>query len=410
LADRNEASRSRLSSARRRIDAFIEQIDVLGTSNFPHDDGKDALSAIRKHCLDLRRNLEMPVGTNPEVIDRMCLQLSDEVSDYTGVLGIILRSTHVRNPFELHHVLKDILNRALGPDTSLVISSEWEFTPFTYPMTLDLLPEFVFIGSPAPESGNPMLIPLAGHEIGHSAWRTFDCLATHSTAVAGAVDAELVKNTTAHSDLLRRMPLASLQASLIKDRCTEHAMKQLEEVFCDLFGLYIFGEGYVAAFDYLLGPGAYDRDLNYPSDATRIRFLQDALSSFKITVEPSLFQFWSISKSSRDDQSTAAVVDAVVEQLVPLVRADLQVRMAPIFALPNEIAVKAIADSFRRGQPFGDKAEIGEIVTAGWKELRHLDAKSCTDLERRKSYRVLNDLVLKTVEVAEYHDRLSTNA
>ena len=35
------------------------------------------------------------------------------------------------------------------------------------------LPGFVFIGLPAPESANPFLIPLGGHELGHSAWTQF---------------------------------------------------------------------------------------------------------------------------------------------------------------------------------------------------------------------------------------------
>src|SRR3546814_14740255 len=52
------------------------------------------------------------------------------------------------------------------------MSSEWKFVPFTYPMTLDWLPGFALVGGPAPESDNVLIVPLAGHEIGHSAWRS----------------------------------------------------------------------------------------------------------------------------------------------------------------------------------------------------------------------------------------------
>ena len=59
----------------------------------------------------------------------------------------------------------------------------------------------------------------------------------------------------------------------------------------------------------------------------------------------------------------------------------------------------------------------GEIISAGWLRLRELDVDELPGVEeskrnetRRKSYRVLADLVLKTVEIAEYHDRIAGNA
>lgn len=45
------------------------------------------------------------------------------------------------------------------------------FGIFTRIFSFTDLPNFVLIGFPAPESGNPLLIPLAGHELGHTVWK-----------------------------------------------------------------------------------------------------------------------------------------------------------------------------------------------------------------------------------------------
>ena len=66
-----------------------------------------------------------------------------------------------------------LARRLLGPDTKLLLSSEWDYSPFVYLPTRDL-PEFVLIGVPAYESSNPLLISLAGHELGHNVWNQQD--------------------------------------------------------------------------------------------------------------------------------------------------------------------------------------------------------------------------------------------
>src|SRR3546814_3823673 len=68
--------------------------------------------------------------------------------------------------------IKRLVETAVSPDARLIMSSEWKFVPFTYPMTLDWLPGFALVGGPAPESDNVLIVPLAGHERGHSAWRS----------------------------------------------------------------------------------------------------------------------------------------------------------------------------------------------------------------------------------------------
>lgn len=405
-----EASRLRLSSARRRIHAFLEQIDVLATSSFPHDDGKAALASIRSKCLDLRSRLDVPASARPELVDQTCLQVADVVSDYTNILGFILRSTNVRNPFELHFVLKRLIHRALGQKTNLLISSEWAFTPFTYPMSVDFLPDFIFIGTPAPESGNPLLIPLAGHEIGHSAWRVYGRPTDYSRLVADAVDEVFVADERSVRALISTAPMSELEAQVLKDRCSKHAISQLEEVFCDLFGLYVFGEAYLAAFDYLQGPGASWRHLDYPSDKQRMDFLSAAAPAMNAMVDPILTGRWTQSRPDTHDLHMTKLVDAAVRKLVPTLQTDLiaDLQSKGLYP-PKDGVIEEIADAFRRSEPYARRAELGEIVSAGWRLLRQIDLEAEAK-ERRERQRFLGDLVLKTIEVAEYHDRSTPRA
>jgi hypothetical protein len=421
LGDGSAASRLRLSSARRRIDAFIEQIDVLAASSFPHDDGKQALAAIRTHCQELRGRLDVHAGVRDDVIDRLCLSLLDDVANFTEILGFILRSTNVRNPFELHFIVKKLIAKALGEEVNLLISSEWAYEPFTYPMNIDQLPEFILIGTPAPESSNPLLIPLAGHEVGHSAWRMYECTLKYSSLANDQVALELQANETAAKDLQETAPLKALDRDRVINHCAADVMRQLEEIYCDLFGLYLFGHSFIAAFDYLLGPGFYDRVLEYPTDWRRIQILVEAADILEIEYDRAMTDHWTAALPRRADRAAAQIVDAATSALVPLIRDDLfkQLQACGITTLRQDV-INQVKASFDRSEPYPERVELGEIISAGWLRLRELDeaeiereeGEDDEDIEKKrsKSYKVLADLVLKTVEVAEYHDRVGDHA
>jgi hypothetical protein len=77
----------------------------------------------------------------------------------------------VRNAFELLDPLQSIVDEVLQGRPELLLSSEWDYVPFAYPQSLDDLRSFVLIGLPASEAASALLLPLAGHEIGHAVWR-----------------------------------------------------------------------------------------------------------------------------------------------------------------------------------------------------------------------------------------------
>jgi hypothetical protein len=400
---RTAASRLRLSSARRRIASFIEQIDILAESSFPHNDGRKVLATIREEFQKLTRLVDLPPTATDALADRVCLGVALRISEFTEILGLVLRSTNVRNSFELHYVLKAMVEQVLGQQTDLLISSEWAFVPFTYPIGLDLLPDVVLIGSPAPESENPLIVPLAGHEIGHSAWRVTDAEADLSVALLVEVDAAISANRPAapeqEDDLVARS-----RVGVVRDRCAAHALNQLEEVYCDLIGLYLFGPSYLYAFDYLLGPGGADRSLDYPSDSDRVVILVTVAGELGIEVDPALHERWTPANSNQDERRLTSIVDQAVAAMIPQLKAHvLDFVKGRGLTPPSGADIDRVYAAFRRHQPYAEHASLGAIISAGWKMLRN-EGDLTADGERA-TFKVLCDLIWKTIEVTEYLEK-----
>lgn len=405
MSTRTAASQLRLSSARRRIASFIDQIDVLAESSFPHDDGKHVLDTIRERFLELEQMLELPPTAKDDLADRICFHISEVISEYTEILGFVLRSTNVRNAFELHYVLKEMVEQVLETETDLLISSEWAFVPFTYPIGIELLPDVVLIGSPAPESQNPLIVPLAGHEIGHSAWRVTNVEDAFSERLNKAVDAAIQAHKRAldekpgEDDLVTRSSVA-----VLRDRCAEHALHQLEELYCDLVGLYLFGSSYLFAFDYLLGPGGSDRSLDYPSDAQRMEILTKGAEELGIDVDPALGQHWTASTCAADQRRFVSIVDDAVATLVDDLKAHVQELMdSRGIAPPSADGIVKVYEAFAQSQPYAERATLGEIISAGWRFLQ--GEGGLAHKGKRETYKVLCDLIWKTIEVAEFLEK-----
>lgn len=405
MSTRTAASQLRLSSARRRIASFIDQIDVLAESSFPHDDGKQVLSTIRERFVELEQLLDLPPTASDDLADRICFHISEVISEYTEILGLVLRSTNVRNAFELHYVLKGMVRQVLDKETDLLISSEWAFVPFTYPIGIELLPDVVLIGSPAPESENPLIVPLAGHEIGHSAWRLTDVEDAFSDRLNQAVDVAIqahkrvIDEKTNDDDLVTRS-----SAAVLRDRCAEHALHQLEEIYCDLVGLHLFGPSYLYAFSYLLGPGGSDRSLDYPSDAQRMEILAGTADELGIEVDPALRTQWTASSCPPDQRRFANIVDDAVAALV----ADLKTHVRDFMdrrgiAPPTASGIEKVYAAFVAREPYPEQASLGEIISAGWKFLQQ--EAGLAEKDKRATYKVLCDLIWKTIEVAEYLEK-----
>ena len=408
---KTSATALRLASAQRRVRAFLNQIDQLESSDFPHPDGRDALAYIKNHFEIREKSLTaLPEGVSDAVVDEMCSNTSVNLARNTEVLGFILRSTNVRNAFEVHFPLKRLVKQVVSDSARLVMSSEWNFVPFTYPMTLNLLPNFVLVGGPAPESGNVLIIPLAGHEIGHSAWRAHQVKEAVQAEATKAVDAALAANPTGRDHVVAELEATGYTLSYLQNACLFSVMRQLEEVFCDLFGLYVFGEAYVYAYDYFLAPGGGARSSAYPEATDRLRYLLGSAEGLGIDVKPEMFGVWQKSVSREGvEADVLKFADVAVEAMVPMVQAAaFDLLKARGVNLNRPEVIERVVKAFANHVPDGEGATLAEIISAGWRYLRAQGGLARAD--EREEHDMLNALMLKSIEVSEFLLRVQSDA
>ncbi|MGI0025197.1 MAG: hypothetical protein ACREA4_08640, partial [Nitrososphaera sp.] len=170
-----------LDFARSRLVAFLDEAERLTEAEFPYSYPEEALNRIRRLFERKLKLLEqLDEQSDPATVQQECALTLRDLFNYVPLVGFILRSTNVRNAFEvfgpLLRLARNVLESQVARDqrkTRLVLSSEWDYSPFIYPI-IPALPGFVMIGLPAPESANPLLFPLAGHELGHSVWAKLD--------------------------------------------------------------------------------------------------------------------------------------------------------------------------------------------------------------------------------------------
>jgi hypothetical protein len=119
--------------------------------------------------------------------------------------------------------------------------------PATYPMAAAALPSSVFVNNPAQESRFAVYFSISAHEIGHSVWRHHQ--------IANQVVSKLGQDLDAAIAALAPAPPAG-EAGRLRNACLGPALRQLEEIFCDVYALATFGDAYPYAYDYYLGPGS----------------------------------------------------------------------------------------------------------------------------------------------------------
>jgi hypothetical protein len=399
-------SRLRRASASHRLHAFLEQISALETSNFPHPDGLAALRQLRKETERQLRRLTLCPITNEALIDRLYAQARNTVSRYTPILGFILRSTNVRNAFEVHFPLKRLAKKLIGSKAKLIVSSEWGFVPFTYPMTLDQLPQFALVGGPASESGNVLTIPVAGHEIGHSVWRAHSRGFGLDPKFLAAIDGAIAGHPAETSRLMAQLGGGARATDQIRRLVYINGIKQLEEIFCDAIGLYFFGPSFLYAMEYFLAPGGGARSLTYPSDLDRLKILTVSSSTLGIAPTLPLFERWADSSlQASQTRDFVTILDSAVAALVAdVTSAAFNMMKKRRVLVPNPAQIQSAIDAFDRGEPHIGDATLPEIVTAGWEIVRR--EGGLAEKRHWKRYRLLGDLMLKSIEVAEFRLRM----
>lgn len=110
-----------------RLQVFLEELERLKSSTFPYTHSLDALEIlcddVSKHIVNLE---SLDESSNPLVIDAACKASTALLQRYHPYAGFLLRATNVRNAFEVYGPVLRIARQILGPDTRLVLSSEWD--------------------------------------------------------------------------------------------------------------------------------------------------------------------------------------------------------------------------------------------------------------------------------------------
>jgi hypothetical protein len=396
--------RLRVASLSNKLRAFLRQADELRSSDFPQKDSKDVLDAVREHARGLydRKKWKLRRPTIAKPTSRLTTANDEDidnfVKEYTPILGILLRSTNVRNAFELFFPLKRLAVRATDKYAKLVISTEWDFKPFAYLNPL-VLPDAVLVSGPASEAGNVLLSPIAGHEIGHAAWRHHDALVRKiGKSLNRELEATWVRNKRLLSDVAKDHKMTVLD---LRETCEGFLLRKAEEVFCDLFGLYIFGASYLYAYEHLVAPGSELLSHHYPIDGLRMQFLAKAAKRWKIRASGSVFQNWvkgAIVKTP--NEVLGGIADkALSTALVDMIKATEVFMRTREFDKINRARVRAVKKCLAQRVPYGG-ATLPEIALAGWEYIRARGGMGHPDYTEEMD--LLHELMLKSVEASEY--------
>ncbi len=409
-----------ISHVRRKCSLVNRQIELLLSGDFPYENPKRVLGQL-KRALDFRLGA---LGTaledlDSEAVRSACKEINGKIVEYHPILGFILRSTNLRNAFEIYDPLQRLTRTLLGENTYLVLSSEWQFSPFTYPYISDDLPSYVFVGFPVSEAGNALILPLAGHELGHSVWRRAGVNDRLKSSINQAVFDQFdnIENRKQFPTLFDRpfdlrelFDDSSSMSTYFRAACG-CALRQSEEIFCDSIGIRLFGQSFVEAFSYLISPGLGGaRSPLYPPAQERTMHMRSALrkcgfgrqfTEDEIEVDELPYQ------SRISDQFVVYMADKAVK-----LSAENIIEEALQYC--DKVKIEKIdyekVDKFSKlmevSQPVQGAKSIGEIVSAGWTIFRSLGTDQGPG--GGMNVEILNHIMFKSLEVYEFEYRLKS--
>jgi hypothetical protein len=178
--------------------------------------------------------------------------------------------------------------------------------------------------------------------------------------------------------------------------------RQLEEVFCDCVGVWLFGESYLLSFRYLLAPDSMTRQSDsYPPNRRRAEFSLKASENFGDRVDVDHAEFFRQIESSREQKVEFA--DEVTERLVPNVIAAVRDFFGnKSLSRPTAAATKICEESLRSLRPVAGYDSIANVLNGAWNIRRSLTDLVIPGVKDERKVDILNDLVLKGFKVMEW--------
>jgi hypothetical protein len=392
-----------------RVDAFIAEIERLKESEFPYHHSAEALDLLLERYQRERKTLTRLRSKPAETIKTRCAVSLTSLTQDLPLLGFILRSTNVRNAFEVYGPLLEIARKLLGETTRLLLSSEWQYSPHTYPYSsIPHLPDFVLIGLPAPESSNPLLIPLSGHELGHSLWKLHNVESKLRKKITDAVIDVIRKKPDAYNEHYQhlKVPLEKLDQEVLGYRIWEPAAalatRQAEESFCDFVALKLFGYAFARAFGYLVSPGTSGRRSGqYPNFVKRADNLKRAAKKYGVWLDPAYqasFQNLADPKTTPDRLFLVGVADDALEAVLEDLIGHAAALTPEGLASPPAAIIETCRQRLEQHVPAEKSGGLAAILNAGWLVYNHLAEHAPPT---REATRALFEVTLKSIEVLE---------
>ena len=401
----------------RRLRSTLRLAEQAESLDFPYTFAKSAVHELTELLRDRLAGITaLDVSLNYTVRKTLYKESLGMIAIALTYLGFLVRSTDVRNAFELYEPIAELVTGLVDEtvtDPKLVLSSEWDYSPFTYnhPSILGM-DDYVFIGMPASETGNALVTPLAGHEIGHNVWRTrklashFEPMITKKTlAVIGhELWGEFER---IYPELTTPTDLFSVHGLRIWKTPISWAMRQLEELFCDFIGIRYFGDSFLHAYAYLVTPAIPgQRSVLYPSHTERIEAHERAARRFNLPIPIDYASFFEEADNPPNTGLFLKVTKRVIEDhLEELLNKVDEIVVNSGLELYDQTRVEAIVERFKLAVPANEQESLANIIGAGWRfylsDFETWDTQY-PDLFGNENDResMLSDLLFKSMEVS----------
>ncbi|MBS7697566.1 MULTISPECIES: hypothetical protein [unclassified Chelatococcus] len=391
-----------------KLTKLERQIEIARRADYSYPDGRDALGLLLYKIKRTRSRVAEAEGLSLSIQTSIYRDANFLISRVTDIVGIITRSTSVRSAFEFYAPFLEISKNLVGESAHLILSSEWSYVPFTYPQTLEDLPDFILIGLPASESDNVLVLPAAGHELGHTIWLKRRISDSYEKDIKHRIDGVLTERRSDFEVSFPDLKGADLDQDMfvqyIKSQIYQSCIAQFEEIFSDFIGLSLFGESYFYAFQYLVAPRLSGiRSLSYPDTLARAQMIAEYTNAkFSVDVGDCKAHFLA-DDASRDPrlQFVTQIADAVVSKFIDnLYEAAHGIIASQPIATPKISTTVEVEERFRIGIPFDGEASLGDIINAGWRVFRSDNQKQYS-LQGRSIIEYISDLSLKSIELCE---------
>ncbi len=396
------------NSAKAKLERIAQQLRIVKATDFSYPDCEIAIEQLLGSINKTKGKIDNLESRSPQLREALLREVNSVAIHTTQILGIIVRSSSTRNAFEFYNPFLTICKKALDENCKLILSSEWDYTPFTFPQNLEELPNFVIIGLPASESDNTLVFPVAGHELGHSIWSKEGLQTKFQPDLYRRVLEVFVENRSKLDELFPEVANADLNADMFAQHLisisVSQALSYCMELYCDFVGLCIFGESFLRAFEYLIAPTlSGQRSNRYPENKNRAKIISETANKIGISIEgyDSNFKSDTQGKNKRENflQDMADLgTNRTIDELFEVAKNHLAGRN---IQSPNDQEVQKIKSSFERGIPYSAEAGLGSLVSAAWTYVENSKGSVNANLGREHQ-ELVNDLVLKSAEIAEY--------